>query len=128
MMLFICVAEHKADRHADVAHRRRSAAIAPATGPAEAARHAEEPAACLELVRGQRHPCTAAIYAARLELQSREMPMVGEPPEQLKERATTIPRASNCGTQYIGTPVDARATAATPRIQQSLAHTDGKDM
>ena len=128
MSLFLCIAEHKADRLADVAHRRRSAAIAPATGPAKAARHAEELAACLALVRGHRHLCTAAIYAARVELQSREMPMVGEPPEQLKERATTIPRAQNSGTQCIGTSVDARATAATPRIQQSLAHADGKDM
>ena len=119
MSLLLCVAEHKADRDADVAHRRRSAAIAPATGPAKVTRHAEEPAACLELVRGQRHLCTAAIYAARLELQSREMPMVGEPPEQLKERATTIPRASNSGTQWIGTPVDARTTAAAPRVQQT---------
>ena len=119
MSLFLCVAEHKADRHADVAHHRRSAAIAPATGPAEAAWQAEELAACLELVRGQRHLCTAAIHAARVELQSREIPMVGEPPEQLKERATTIPRASNSGTQWIGTPVDARTTAAAPRVQQT---------
>ena len=111
MSLFLCVAEHKADRHADVAHHRRSAAIAPATGPAEAAWQAEELAACLELVRGQRHLCTTAICAARVELQSREIPMVGEPPEQLKERETTIPRASNSGTQWIVALIDARTTA-----------------
>ena len=79
--------------------RLGSAAIAPTTEVTEATRHAEELAACLELVRGQRHLCTTAINAARVELQSREIPMVGEPPEQLKERATTIPRASNSGTQ-----------------------------
>ena len=119
MSLFICVAEHKAGRPADVAHRRRSAATAPAAGPAKVTRHAEEPAACLELVRGQRRLCTTARYAARVELQGREIPMMGEPPEQLKEREITIPRASNSGTQWIGAIVDARTTAAAARIQQT---------
>ena len=119
MSLFLCTAEHKADRHADVAHRRRFAAIAPSAGVSQATRHAEELAACHELVRGQRHLCTTAICPARVELQGREIPMMGEPPEQLKERATTIPRASNSGTRWIGTPIDARTTAAAPRVQQT---------
>ena len=99
MSLFICIAEHKVDRPAEFVHRSLSPAIAPAAGAAKAARHAEEPAAFLELVRGQRRLCTTAIYAARVELQGREIPRMGEPPEQLKERATTIPRASNNVTQ-----------------------------
>ena len=119
MSLFLCIAEHKVDRPAEFVHRTLSSAIAPATGAAKAARHAKEPAAFLELVRGQRRLCTTAIYAARVELQGREIPMMGEPPEQLKERATTIPRASNSGTRWIGTPIDARTTAAAPRVQQT---------
>jgi hypothetical protein len=119
MSLFLCVAEHKAGRHAELVHRSLSPAIAPATGAAKAARHAKEPVARLYLVRGQRRLYTTAIYAARVELQGREIPMAGEPPEQLKERATTIPRASNSGTQWIGSLVDARTTAAAPRLQQT---------
>ena len=114
MSLSLCVAEHKAGRHAELVHRSLSPAIAPATGAAKAARHPKKAAARLDLVRGQRRLYTTAIYAARVELQGREIPMAGEPPEHLKERATTIPRASNSGTQWIGSFVDARTTAAVP--------------
>ena len=119
MSLFICIAEHKVDRPAELVHRTLSSAIAPATGAAKAARHAKEPAAFLELVRGQRRLCTTAIYAARVEFQGREIPGMGEPPEQLKERATTINRASNSGTQWIVALIDARTTASAARIQQT---------